>query len=265
MKHFYNKNINSTALIIIVLVSIINILTKNHFDPKLFTLVLAIGSITVLYVSFLRKDILLRIFSLLLICKTIFQIVYYDLKSLFDIGYDKGYFSEFFVQVVNIDSLLILLSTLTLFVAVYIYNRFNKQIYEYEKYVPAILVICANVILIIYVSTNVSAYAEYFILANKIRSQEYIEMIHDIKQYVYTASLVIHSVITFIVSLSKKIKYLRKFSLIVFSLSIVKLLLIDLMILNETYRVISFVVLGIVLIVLYFIYQNYKDTKACDS
>lgn len=222
---------------------------------------LSIEGITVLYFSFVRKDALLRIFALFLMCRTIFNIVYYDLKSLFDIGKAKGYFREFFTPVVNIDSLLILLSILTLFAAVYIYSRFGKQKHEYEKYVPAILVLCANIILIIYVSTNISAYAEYFILANKIRSQEYIELIHDIKQYAFTASLVIHSIITFIISLSKKIKYLRVFSLIVFSLSIIKLLLIDFMTLNETYRVISFVVLAIVLFVLYFIYQKLIANK----
>lgn len=69
----------------------------------------------------------------------------------------------------------------------------------------------------------------------------------------------VYSIILIVIGIIKRYKPVRLFAIVLFGITILKVFLSDLSVLTGVYRVLSFIVLGFILLAVSFLYQKYKD------
>ena len=86
-----------------------------------------------------------------------------------------------------------------------------------------------------------------------------VENIENIIGFVHSAILIVYSMIVVTAGIIYKKKYLRVFALVVFIVAILKVFIFDISMIDTVYRILSFIVLGIVLISVSFMYQKFEN------
>jgi hypothetical protein len=85
------------------------------------------------------------------------------------------------------------------------------------------------------------------------------EVIQNQKELATSIAWIFLSLIFFVVGIWKRVRVYRFISITLFGISILKVFIFDLSFLETIYRIISFIVLGVILIFISFLYQRYKD------
>lgn len=123
-----------------------------------------------------------------------------------------------------------------------------------EEFVPVGAVIAANLAALAYLSLEVFGFyrgwGEHLGLADNLRNA--IQMTLSVVWTVYAIGLIAAGFIW-------KNRSLRFMAIVIFAVTILKVFLFDLANLDTIYRIISFIVLGGLLVVVSFLYQRYKD------
>jgi uncharacterized membrane protein len=81
----------------------------------------------------------------------------------------------------------------------------------------------------------------------------------EAKQLTLSAVWAVYSIFLVALGILKKIRVIRFFAIILFGITILKVFLFDLSSLDTIYRILSFLILGVILILVSFLYQVFKD------
>ncbi|MHB8984060.1 MAG: DUF2339 domain-containing protein, partial [Carboxydocellales bacterium] len=144
----------------------------------------------------------------------------------------------------------------------YFYNREKTK--PWENYLPTILATMANLLILWLLSTEITAYfdfrrfiAEYNTKGNyNPASQPW--NLEEAKQLTLSAVWAIYSILLVVIGIIKRYKPIRLFSMVLFGVTILKVFLFDLSNLDTIYRIMSFLILGVILIGVSFLYQRFK-------
>lgn len=161
-----------------------------------------------------------------------------------------------------------------IFIAAWMYKKNKNDIMPGEKAVSTCLVLLANFVLLVQFSVeaktyfahlaSVSAQAQPAVVMGRhsgqwtIFSAEYGKLF-SARELSLSLLWVIYAFLIVAVGMIRKFRALRLMGLVLFGVSISKIFLLDLSQLDRAYRIVSFITLGVVLIIASFFYQKYKN------
>ncbi len=260
--YFINKNYQLQKTMLAVFfgtaLTFITIAIPIQLDGNWVTLSWAIEGLVLLYISFVVKVPKIRIGAVIILLCTVFRLLMFDLSKISSLGWQAANQHKAFIPLLNIESITFLVCIFALFASVLLYSK-NRELLtnEIEKNMVVIIAVVANILFILLLIQNTSTYFEYYIQKYAIEYTDTYDL-RNIQNFIYSAILIVYSMVTIIVGLLGKIRYLRLFSFVLFLISIIKVFLFDLSILDKSFRILSFGLLGIILIGVSFMYNKYK-------
>ena len=185
----------------------------------------------VVWVGCYTKEYIIRTFGLLIL---LFPLIS-SFGKLFDIGR--------VVDMLPIINPRFLSAVVVLFAvagAQYLYHSFQKILDAEEKTMTANLAVAANIFSLVLIASEIVQF-----VGNEQAEQTMISILWG----VYAAILIA-------IGIATKKQYLRIFGLVLFAVTILKVLLVDLGYLETIYRVAAFIIVGFMLLVASFLYQR---------
>lgn len=159
-----------------------------------------------------------------------------------------------------------------LFIASWLYNIYKDEIPPSEKVMSTVFVILANVVLLTQLSIESQSYflniahskaALSGLAENSTEFRQAFESAYaaqfSARQLSISVLWIIYALMTITFGIYRKFRALRLMALVLFGIAVLKIFLIDLSQLDRIYRIISFVGLGVVLMLVSFFYQRFKD------
>jgi len=152
-------------------------------------------------------------------------------------------------------------------ISAYLYRENRDKIYEEERWLPTFLALSACVILLINLSLEISYHFNNLIRAARIPHKgpypaaEKINLValRNAQRFSISALWGVYSFTLIIIGIFRKFKALRIMAMILFILTILKVFLIDISEIGRIWRILSFIGLGVVLVVTSLLYQKYRD------
>ncbi|MEW6130138.1 MAG: DUF2339 domain-containing protein [Acidobacteriota bacterium] len=146
---------------------------------------------------------------------------------------------------------------LTLAIGAWLYSN-SQAIDESERrLVIPLLVIAANVLAVIALSVEAFGYFERIIASPDFDSESWRDY-RLMQQLSLSVIWTIYSGVLLTIGILKRQVLLRMMALILLSLTILKVFFVDLAALDKIYRIISFTVLGVILLAVSFLYQRFR-------
>ncbi len=260
--YFINKNYQLQKAMLAVFfgaaLTFLTIAIPIQLDGNWVTLSWAVEGLVLLYISFAVMVPKIRVGGLIILLFTVFRLFIFDLSKISSLAWKAVNQQKAFIPLINMESIIFIICVIALFGSVLLYSK-NKHLLadSFEKNMLIIIAIIANVLLILLLIQNTSAYFEYYKHQDVAKNLNMYDL-RNIQNFIYSAILILYSMTTIIVGLVGKIRYLRLFSFVLFLISIIKVFLFDLSILDKSFRILSFGLLGIILIGVSFMYNKYK-------
>ncbi|HJZ67910.1 MAG TPA: DUF2339 domain-containing protein [Blastocatellia bacterium] len=223
---------------------------ENAKQLALSTLWTIYGS-AVFFVGIKRKLKPLRWGGLILLAAVIFKLWINDLRF-YRAPWHALIFNETFA------AFALLIGALALIVR--LYSR-AEDIEEEERSAAPVIVAVANVLAIVMLSTEVLGYFGKKLIAGDAAAEELRDL--GLAQQLWLSLVwTIYGGAMLTVGIARRSKLLRVMALLLLGLTIFKVFLFDLSSLEKLYRIISFVVLGAILLAVSFLYQRYRQRLA---
>lgn len=192
---------------------------------------------------------------------------------LFDYSYAAGEYAKN-VFIFNERMFTHLAVVLIIFLTALLYKRNKSELTGGEKSAAAFLVILANFVLVVQFSVEANTYFAH-LTQLKVMSEPEVVMgkvtntrllfnveyskLFSARELVLSLLWVAYAFVIVAAGMYRKFRALRVMGLVLFGAAIFKIFLFDLSQLDKIYRIISFMTLGVVLIVASLFYQKYKD------
>lgn len=145
---------------------------------------------------------------------------------------------------------LFLLAALAAYAFASLYQSRKGEMPEDEQYLPAAFGVAANILTVWALSLEVTAYFDRFAAAGAIENQKNLSL--SVLWGVYAGVLML-------VGITRHMRSIRILGLCGIGIVIIKVFIYDAASLSDIYRVASFVTLGVILLVISFIFYRYKD------
>lgn len=136
---------------------------------------------------------------------------------------------------------------IAIFGSAYLYLTKNKE--ESEKNTAKFLATTGNLLVFWLITAEIVSYFNFSGLVDKESS----------KQMTISIAWAVYSIILMIIGIFRKYSSMRLLSMIIFFITILKVFLFDISNLSTIYRIMSFIVLGVILLLAAFLYNKYKD------
>lgn len=147
-------------------------------------------------------------------------------------------------------------------ISAFLYRKNNNIITESEKPLATSLAVASAIILLIGFTNEIESYFDHlYRVASAPGSQLNWEhsTIQHIKHFSISAMWALYSFILVGIGITRKFRAIRIMALVVFIITIVKVFVFDTFEIAQIWRIMSFIGLGVVLVVTSFLYQKHKD------
>ncbi|HEX3031868.1 MAG TPA: DUF2339 domain-containing protein [Bacillota bacterium] len=167
-----------------------------------------------------------------------------------------------YIPLWNMKTVVFLFAIISMFTATYLYYRNHSKTESLERYAVPTLAIAANLLILWLLSTETVYYFDSLTLMAT--PKDGYPMLgsganEEAKQLTLSAIWAVYSILLIAVGFLKKSSPVRMFAIILFGVTILKVFLFDLSNLDTIYRILSFLILGAILILVSFLYQVFKD------
>lgn len=201
-------------------------------------------AVTLTYLGFIRNSGKMRYWGLSILTAALVKLIFVD--HIFIFNGVTGYTLLFNIQITSV-----LFAVAAVFFICYLYKRHVDNVEYMEQQVFNPLMMIGIVVLGAALSTES---IRYFNSLGAYRDNTVaIQM-----QFTLSSIWAIYSIILIFLGIIKKYKPARLFAIGLFGITILKVFLSDLSILTGAYRVLSFIILGFILLTVSFLYQKYK-------
>jgi len=212
------------------------------------------------------KSYNLRVFSSLIFIFITIRLIFFDLG-------ERPSLQNFQV-IANQRFLTYLVSILAIFITTYLYNKHKAELNESERMVPGVLGVAGNLFLALILSVESFAFFDKKIFLLKASSaspdllslglspEELSQKTQSLRNFQnLTLSLIwaVYSAFLMIFGILKHIRYARLLAIFGFAAVIFKVFLYDISALSDVYRILSFIILGVILLVVSFLFYRYKE------
>ena len=189
----------------------------------------------------------------------------------FDYSYDPYSFSTY-MCILNERMFMYSIIVGVISAGAWLYKRYEAQTGPNGKVVHTVLVLLGNLVLLVQLSLESQTYFAHLAhlkaasAAGAVQSPEFTRAFRSAYEKLFSARelstsilWIVYALITIAWGMYSRFRALRLMALALLGVAVFKIFLLDLSQLDRFYRIISFVSLGVVLIIASFFYQKYKD------
>ncbi len=173
--------------------------------------------------------------------------------------------------IINDRFFIYLVFCLVMFVVAYWYARRRADLTEQEKALPAAFGLGANLLLVFTVSLEVSVWAQEkwrllreasqtpTVFRPALRESDAWRSVQNTRNLLLSVLWAVHAAVLMVVGIIRRLRYARLLALGGFAVVVLKVFLYDIGQLKDLYRIISFISLGVILLVVSFLFYRYKE------
>ncbi len=232
----YNKSNAYFNTFLILCFTFLTLMVPLQFNQSWITISWAVLTFALVWLSFKLEENTVRISSSILGILTFGKLLFYDSHQLhaFDVN-----------SLASSTRLISFAFGIVVFYIIAGYYHQNKSKFDdyetYIRYVTGGYVLCATILLttILFLEIN--------------------DLAQTSKNLWISLALVFQAILTLVVGFFRNVKFIRILGLILFGLAILKVFIYDLSSLQSVYRIISFIALGLILLVGAFLYNKFKQ------
>ncbi|HEU0005026.1 MAG TPA: DUF2339 domain-containing protein, partial [Terriglobia bacterium] len=187
--------------------------------------------------------------ALLIAAMVVFRLLFLDSSF-------SSAFVDDFTFLFNKRGLAFLAGIASLIVMAYLYNRSREKLEDLEKWLSGALFIGANLLVLFFLTTEISSYFE----AAYYQASEY-QQKRDIRsrmQLSISALWGLYSIVLVTAGILRRFQPLRLLAIVLFTATILKVFFVDLGEMEKIYRIIASIGLGVILLVASMMYQKYR-------
>jgi uncharacterized membrane protein len=168
----------------------------------------------------------------------------------------RGWAAKNDVFLFNRRGLTFLLCVLAIFAMAQLYARYSKYLNETEQWIEPGLVLLANLLILLFMTTEVSRYFErdYSQVGNQALRRE----IHSRMQLAISGLWGLYSIILVSIGIIRRFRSIRIMAILLFGVTILKVFLSDLQQMEKIYRIVASIGLGVLLLAVSMMYQKYR-------
>lgn len=150
-------------------------------------------------------------------------------------------------------------------ISAYNYRENSGKLLTGERRMATTLVLLAAVILLADFTMEIDSYFATLVnVRHKIAQPPFVELpswsfLNNLKQFSISALWGGYSFILILIGIFRKFRSLRLMAIVLLMLTILKVFMLDIWAIGQLWRILSFIALGLVLVVTSFFYQKYKD------
>ena len=150
-------------------------------------------------------------------------------------------------------------------ISAYNYRENRAKLLTNEKKIATVLALVAALIILINFTVEITSYFHRLRYTQYKTSQPPFAVwpsqtaLYNLEQFSISALWGGYSLILILIGIFRKFRALRLMALVLFSLTIFKVFIIDMWNIGQVWRILSFIALGLVLVITSFLYQKYKD------
>jgi len=224
------------------------ILTFVTDHPSLYLPLVWTGFITLMsIVSFVAREKIFRYTSYITILITVVTILGVDWKL------PLGYYNP----VLNIRTLSVMLVVLVIALIIWFVRNYESYISETEKTFNSLLIMIANGMLLWLISFEILDYFNKQIDISSVISVT--ETIESTKRVVLSIAWLAYAATSITFGIIKRSVFARYLSVILFGVTVLKIFLYDTANLSDVYRFISFISLGVILLISGYAYYRFQN------
>jgi uncharacterized membrane protein len=206
----------------------------------------AVEAVILLAVGLSQRNRQVRIFAFIILAIAVFRLLTIDS---FNIFMSRG---STFMPFLNLYALTYFTVIVAIFASAYLYS-IHPDILAQEKNRLTVLTIAGVSLLLVFITREALRYIDYLFL----NRDDYFTK-HMTSQLTVSVILTAYSIALITVGIIKKFRPIRLMAIALLGLTIAKVFLIDLSNLQAIYKVISFIFLGVILILISFMYQKFS-------
>lgn len=234
-----------------------------QFAQYWITIFWTLEALVLLWVGFQIKDFAHRAYATRILALAIFVLALLKLMFI-----DSGISLSGFTPIFNERVFVFLPYVVSLFLAAMMYSYYKEVISEAERKISTVCIVVANFLIIYLISVEI---IDYFGL--KIKELSSVKDAYAPTSYSYEAKRTLlyqrnallsivwafYSIILIAIGIIKRYKPIRLMALMLFGITTLKVFFMDLSYLQGFPRILSFIVLGLLLLGAGFLYNKYKD------
>jgi uncharacterized membrane protein len=218
-----------------------------QLDQNWITIGWAVEGALLVYIGCRYKSRNTQLIAMAILALALFRLL------VVDVSLPHHVVREEFIPMLNRRALSYVVGIAATLCAAYLFAVYPKQLPDENRIAAGVLLIAANVLAIVLLSAESHDLFEYLRYQDKISGY--------VRRYAQQLSLsvvwTLYAMFLIAMGIWKKYAPLRYMALVLFGITIFKVFLIDLSTLKVLYRIISFMVLGLILIAVSFLYQKY--------
>ncbi|MDI6733141.1 MAG: DUF2339 domain-containing protein [Planctomycetota bacterium] len=242
------RNKEDRYLILVLLGIALTFLTLTvpiQLEHKWITIAWAVEASILVWLSFQTRSLATRIGGLLIVGLLLIRLMFIESANI-----DYGNF----VVILNERFLTFIISLNSIFSITYLYFKHKDSLHPDEQRVlPVVLTILTILIGFWIINMETMSYYNYSEWGRSVESDRR----EGLMQRTLSIGLTLYAFILVVIGIRGKISLIRWSSFILFAATIIKVLLYDLAELEPVYRITSFIVLGVILIAVSFLYQKF--------
>lgn len=262
----FSRNSQDKFLASVLLATSVAFLTTGiavQFEQYWITVFWTIEALGLLWIGFklrqfFKQAYFARILALAVFALTLGRLIFVDSR----IPLDE------FTPILNKRVFVFLLYVIALFLAAKLYSYYKETISKSERKISTVVIIIANFLMVFLMSVEI---IDYFGL--KIKELSQAKDIHMPSGYYgdkkialgyqrnafLSIAWALYSILLMVVGIIKRYKPIRLVALLLFGVTTFKVFFVDLSYLKGFPRILSFIVLGVILLGAGFLYNKYKD------
>jgi len=217
------------------------------------TIFLSLETLVLIWLSFNLKDSRqafdTRVLSLLFFIPAFFRLLFFD---------SNLHYYEKFLPIFNQRVLTFLVFIFSLLGIAFLYRKNEKYISQGEKKIAPLSGILANFLALFLITREISGYFE-ILIKRAGGSYARIESLDLQRKMWISIAWGIYALALTLFGFLKKAKLLRQLGLAIFGITVLKVFFIDLSFLTGWQRIVSFIVLGLLLLGIGFVYNKHKE------
>jgi len=243
-------------------VAFITIGIAVQFENHWITIFWTLEALGLLWLGFKMKEILSRAYITRFLALVIFVLTFIRLLAV-----HTKIPSDEFTPIVNKRVFIFLLYALSLFLMAGLYSYYKEKIRQNERKISTVCTLVANFLIVYLISAEIIDY--FGLKIKKLPGRTIVPL----SRYYYEAKRTLlqqrnaclsigwalYSILLIVIGIIKRYRPIRLFALTLFGITILKVFVVDLSYLKGFSRILSFIILGLILLGAGFLYNKYKD------
>lgn len=249
----FRRNPEDTYLILSLLglaVTFLTLAIPIQLKQQWITIAWAVEGAVFTWIGFREASPRTRVAALVILGLVVIRLLFFDTFL--------ALAKEGFIPLLNKRGFAFAVGIAALFLSAYLHYRHRDHAEGDERRAPLVLIIVANLLALWLFSAETITYFDFKAGALRLTYPASREL-ENAKQLTLSAIWMVYAMALIILGFLKRFQPIRLFAITLFGITIFKVFLYDLSMLERIYRILSFIGLGLILLVASFLYQRFRQ------